>query len=83
VANWKILVNPWSNEHSFRDELSHHLVFTKNDEEPGCRGELWLLEPQPVACIIANLANTSMPAYAPLCLSRYLLYAILLSVTSL
>jgi hypothetical protein len=34
VANWKILVNQWRNEHSFRDELSHHLVFTKNDEEP-------------------------------------------------
>ena len=34
VANGKILVNQWRNEHSFRDELSHHLVFTKNDEEP-------------------------------------------------
>jgi hypothetical protein len=34
VANWKILVHQWRNEHSFRDELSHHLVFTKNDEEP-------------------------------------------------
>jgi hypothetical protein len=34
VANWKILVNQWRNEHSCRDELSHHLVFTKNDEEP-------------------------------------------------
>jgi hypothetical protein len=31
VADWKILVNQWSNEHAFRDELSHHLVFTKND----------------------------------------------------
>ena len=27
-------MNQWRNEHSFRDELSHHLVFTKNDEEP-------------------------------------------------
>jgi hypothetical protein len=35
VANWKILVNQWRNEHSLRDELNHHLVFTKNDEEPG------------------------------------------------
>jgi hypothetical protein len=34
VANGKILVNQWRNEHSLRDELSHHLVFTKNDEEP-------------------------------------------------
>jgi hypothetical protein len=34
VANGKILVNQWRNEHSFRDELSHPLVFTKNDEEP-------------------------------------------------
>jgi hypothetical protein len=34
VANWKILVNQWRNEHSFRDELGHHLGFTKNDEEP-------------------------------------------------
>jgi hypothetical protein len=34
VANWKILGNQWSNAHAFRDELSHHLVFTKNDEEP-------------------------------------------------
>jgi hypothetical protein len=40
VANWKILVNQWSNDPSFRNELSHHLVFTKNDEEPGCCGEL-------------------------------------------
>jgi hypothetical protein len=31
VANWKILINQQSNEHSFRDELSPHLVFTKND----------------------------------------------------
>jgi hypothetical protein len=41
VVNGKILVNPWRNEHSFRDKLSHHLVFTKNDEEPGCVGEDW------------------------------------------
>ena len=34
VVNWKILVNQWGSEHSFHDELSHHLVFTKNDEEP-------------------------------------------------
>jgi hypothetical protein len=34
VADWKILMNQWRNEHSCRDELSHHLVFTKNDEEP-------------------------------------------------
>jgi hypothetical protein len=34
VADWKILVNQWRNEHSLRDELSHRLVFTKNDEEP-------------------------------------------------
>jgi hypothetical protein len=34
VADWKILVNQWRNEHSLRDELSHHLVFTKTDEEP-------------------------------------------------
>jgi hypothetical protein len=40
VANWKILVNQWRNEHSFRDELSHYLVFTKNDEEPGSSDEL-------------------------------------------
>jgi hypothetical protein len=37
VADWKTLINQWRNEHSLRDELSHHLVFTKNDEEPGCR----------------------------------------------
>jgi hypothetical protein len=35
VAGWKILVNQGRNEHSLHDELSHHLVFTKNDEEPG------------------------------------------------
>jgi hypothetical protein len=34
VADWKILMNQWRNEHSCRDELSHHLVFTKKDEEP-------------------------------------------------
>jgi hypothetical protein len=34
VANGKILVNQWRNWHSSRDWLSHHLVFTKNDEEP-------------------------------------------------
>jgi hypothetical protein len=38
-ADWKILVNQWRNEHSLRDELSHHLVFTKNDEERGGVGE--------------------------------------------
>ena len=32
VVNWKILVNQWGSEHSFHDELSHHLVFTKNDD---------------------------------------------------
>ena len=31
MANWKILVNQWENEHSCRDELSHHLVFTKSE----------------------------------------------------
>jgi hypothetical protein len=41
VADWKILVNQWRHEHSLRDEPSHHLGFTKNDEEPGCCGELW------------------------------------------
>src|SRR4029434_999655 len=30
-VEWKFLVNQWRNEHSPRDELSHHLVFTKND----------------------------------------------------
>jgi hypothetical protein len=35
VVNWNILVNQWKNEHSFRDELRHHLVFTKTDDEPG------------------------------------------------
>jgi hypothetical protein len=40
VANWKILVNQWSNEHSLRDELSHPVVFTKNDEEPGGSGHV-------------------------------------------
>ena len=34
VADGKTLMNQWRNEHSLRDELSHHLVFTKNDEEP-------------------------------------------------
>jgi hypothetical protein len=34
VEDWKTLMNQWRNEHSFRDELSHHPVFTKNDEEP-------------------------------------------------
>ena len=34
VATSKILVNQWRNKHSCRGELSHHLVFTKNDEEP-------------------------------------------------
>jgi hypothetical protein len=38
VANWKILINQWRNELSFRDQPSHYLVFTKNDEEPGCPG---------------------------------------------
>jgi hypothetical protein len=41
VANWKILVNQWRNEHSFRNELSHHLVFTKSDAEPGGCGHVW------------------------------------------
>jgi hypothetical protein len=29
VANWKILVHQWRNEPSFRDQLGHHLAFTK------------------------------------------------------
>jgi hypothetical protein len=33
-ANCKILVNQGRSEHSLRDELGYHLVFTKNDEEP-------------------------------------------------
>jgi hypothetical protein len=41
VADWKTLMNQWRNEHSFRDELSHHLVFTKKDEEPGGAGHVW------------------------------------------
>jgi hypothetical protein len=41
VATSKILVNQWRNEHSCRDQPSHHLVFTKNDEEPGCSGGVW------------------------------------------
>jgi hypothetical protein len=36
VADGKILVNQGRNEHSLHDALSHHLVFTKNDDEPGC-----------------------------------------------
>jgi hypothetical protein len=40
VANGKILVNQWKNEPSFRYELSHHLVFTKSDEEPGGHGHV-------------------------------------------
>jgi hypothetical protein len=40
AADWKTLMNQWRNEHSCRDELSHHLVVTKNDEEPGCFGEV-------------------------------------------
>jgi hypothetical protein len=31
VADWKILVHHGRHERSFRDELSPHLVFTKND----------------------------------------------------
>ena len=34
VADWKILVDLWRNEHSLRDELSHRLVSTKTDDEP-------------------------------------------------
>ena len=34
VASWKTLVKQWRNEHSFRDQLSHDLVFTKSAEEP-------------------------------------------------
>jgi hypothetical protein len=44
----KILINQWRNEHSCRDELSHHLVFTKNDEEPGGRGHVWIPHPRPI-----------------------------------
>ena len=36
MANSKILMNQSRNGPSSRDQLSHHLVFTKNDEEPGC-----------------------------------------------
>ena len=30
----EILINQWRNEHSLRDELSYHMVFTKTDDEP-------------------------------------------------
>jgi hypothetical protein len=33
VAHRKFLVNQWSHAHAFRDELSHHLVFTKTDTD--------------------------------------------------
>jgi hypothetical protein len=39
-ADWKTLVNQGRNGRSLRDELSHHLVFTKNDEEPGGLGHV-------------------------------------------
>jgi hypothetical protein len=39
MANWKILVNQWRHEHSIHDELSHYLVLTKSDDEPGCADE--------------------------------------------
>jgi len=34
VADWKILINQGSKEHSLHNWLSHYLVFTKNDDEP-------------------------------------------------
>jgi hypothetical protein len=36
----RLIVNEGRNERSLRNELSHHLVFTKNDEEPGCVGHV-------------------------------------------
>jgi hypothetical protein len=34
VANSKLLVNQWRNEPSSRDQLGHHLAFTKSAQEP-------------------------------------------------
>jgi hypothetical protein len=34
MVSSKILVNQWRNEPSSREQLGHHLGFTKSDEEP-------------------------------------------------
>jgi hypothetical protein len=34
VAHSKILVHQWRNGHSARDQLGHHLAFTKSGQEP-------------------------------------------------
>jgi hypothetical protein len=53
-----ILVHQWENEHSFRDELSHHLVFTKIDEEPFICARPWK-----VRCVsMLAVANVTSPA---------------------
>jgi hypothetical protein len=54
---WKILVNQWRNESSSREQLGHHLGFTKSDEEPGCCGELW-------AVAMFGQAPSSLPPLA-------------------
>jgi hypothetical protein len=40
MVNSKLLVNQWRKEPSSRDQLGHHLAFTKSDDDPGCCGEL-------------------------------------------
>jgi len=40
VADWKIIINQGRNEHSLHDWLSHYLVFTKTDDEPGGVGQV-------------------------------------------
>jgi hypothetical protein len=69
VANGKILVNQWRNEHSCRDELSHHLVFTKSDEEPGNFGELCHSGHRLLVCRTVSKRLSSRAHHAPFDLS--------------
>ena len=36
MVSSKIRVNQWRNEPSSREQLGHHLGFTKSDDEPQC-----------------------------------------------
>ena len=39
MVNSKLLMNQWRNEPSSRDQLGHHLAFTKSAQEPECGHE--------------------------------------------
>jgi hypothetical protein len=61
VADWEILVDQWRNEHSLRDELSHHLVFTKTDTD----GEVLQALVRCIGIVMVSDRSSEVPHASP------------------